>query len=75
MSDTEERNRLRGVGYMEQNEKAGAFSCGTCKYFDGDDGCNNVAVQALVSPGHGCCNLFYPEGERPRSEDEWAHST
>lgn len=67
----DEVSRLKAQGYMEQNVEAGAFSCGACKFLEGQY-CKNKKIDAKVSATNGCCNLFYPSHEEPRNESEWA---
>ena len=65
----EEEARLRApeVNYMELKGDAGGFSCGKCEYAPTGSGdlaqCEHEKVNAPVSAGHGCCNLFSPTDE------------
>lgn len=57
--------RLQAAGYMELDQAAGAFSCGNCRFSTRDGFCDNARIEAPVSLGHGCCNLFQPRATRP----------
>lgn len=64
--------RLKAVAYMEQaGISDSAFSCGRCKFFQ-DGFCHHKAIQAPVDGDEGCCNEFYPAGDPPKDESEWA---
>ena len=51
--------RKLAAGYMELGEKAGAFSCGNCKYLR-EGVCTQAIVRAPVSASNGCCDYFEP---------------